>query len=127
MSLFQLGEFVLHSGEYSKWKIDCDVLSNEDYETLAWIVAKEWNLPFNGVISIPTGGDRFAEQLRKYEYDWTEYSTVLIVDDVLTTGKSFEKEQKKWAWLKNVIGVVIFARGKCPDWVKPIFQMGEEE
>lgn len=126
MSLFRKSNFILHSGSKSNWKIDCDILSDEDYETLAWIVAKEWNLAFSSVISIPTGGDRFAEQLRKYEYDWTEYSTVVIVDDVLTTGKSFEKEQKKWTWLKNVIGVVIFARGECPGWVRPIFQMGKE-
>ena len=94
--LFQLGEFALHSGKHSKWKIDCDILKGKDYETLAWIVAKEWNLRFSGVISIPIGGDRFAEKLRKYEYKWTEYKTVLIVDDVLTTGKSFEEERKKW-------------------------------
>jgi len=124
MNLFQMGKFTLHSGERSKWKIDCDALTDEDYETLAWIVAREWNLCYSGVISIPTGGNKFAEKLRKYKYDWWEYKTVLIVDDVLTTGKSFEKEREKWN-LPDAIGVVVFARGECPNWVKPIFQYTE--
>jgi hypothetical protein len=24
---------------------------------------------------------------------------------------------------ENIVGVVIFARGECPDWIEPIFKM----
>ncbi|KKL20362.1 hypothetical protein LCGC14_2456230, partial [marine sediment metagenome] len=47
-------------------------------------------------------------------------STLLIVDDVLTTGASMEKQR---AGRTNTIGAVIFARGDCPAWVKPLFAM----
>jgi len=55
----------------------------------------------------------------------------LIVDDVLTTGRTIE-EARYSTWAENpkngdVFGVVIFARGKCPDWVYPIFQMWDLE
>jgi orotate phosphoribosyltransferase len=50
----------------------------------------------------------------------------LIVDDVLTTGKSMEEMRKKHSNVLT-IGVVLFARGKCPKWVEPIFNMWDEK
>jgi len=126
MSLFQVGNFTLHSGSKSNWKIDCDALTDDDYEALAWIVAKEWGLRYNGVKAIERGGHVFAEKLRQYQQSWINgVNTLLIVDDVLTTGRSMEEVFEIWADAKNIRlnGVVIFARGKCPEWVKPIFQM----
>ena len=120
MNVFQLGDFKLHSGHKSKWKIDCDVLTDEDYETFAWIVSKELKIKFHKVKPIPRGGNRFGKALKKYESRSWDIHT-LIVDDVLTTGKSFEEIRRKE--VENILGVVIFARGKCPDWVIPIFQM----
>ena len=126
-NLFQLGEFVLHSGQNTAWKIECDSLKERDYATLAYIVANEWKLKFNGVKSIE--GDNsyiFAEKLRKYQENWTNtVNALLIVDDVLTTGHSIQEVYDLWEGAKNInqIGVVIFARGKCPKWVRPIFQM----
>jgi len=35
MNLFQFGDFSLHSGSKSKWKIECDALTDEDVEALA--------------------------------------------------------------------------------------------
>ena len=120
MNIFQLGDFKLHSGQKSKWKIDCDALTDADYETFAWIVSNEFKIKFGKVKPIPRGGNRFAEALKKYESRSWDIHT-LIVDDVLTTGKSFEAMRRKE--VENILGVVIFARGKCPDWVIPIFQM----
>ncbi len=112
--LFQSGTFTLHSGSQSAWKIDCDSLTNDDLETLAQMAAEI--LPaFGEVIGVPEGGLRFAEALRRY----SRLGPTLIADDVLTTGGSMER----FHMVGTDLGVVIFARGKCPDWVTPLFQI----
>jgi len=118
MNLFKLGDFILHSGQKGHFKIDCDALTELDLKTLADIIAKEFR--FSKVVGIPTGGTKFAEACEV----WTkQHGPLLIVDDVLTTGASMEEEKEKHPYL-HVIGVVIFARGACPSWVHPIFDMG---
>lgn len=126
-SLFKKGQFTLNSGQESWFKIDCDSLTDEDLDTLALIVVEHERIgSFFVVEGVPIGGLRFAKALESYAL--SKYSTVvnpeiLIVDDVLTTGGSMERQR---AGRTNVQGVVIFARGKCPDWVVPIFSMVEE-
>lgn len=121
MSLFRLGDFTLHSGDKSRWKIDCDILSTSDWDTLAFMIAEQ--ITFNLVIGIPGGGDKLALALKQYETRFHVSKLVLLVDDVLTTGGSMEAYRKELL-LKglNVVGVVVFARGKCPPWIKPLFQ-----
>ena len=116
--LFQLGDFILHSGQKGHFKIDCDALTELDIKTLGYIIAKEFR--FSKVVGVPTGGTRLAEACEM----WTkQYGPLLIVDDVLTTGASMEEEKVKHPYL-HVIGVVLFARGPCPSWVHPLFDMG---
>jgi len=116
MSLFQTGNFKLHSGDMSTKFIDCDALADEDINALAVWVAER--ISFCWVIGIPTGGERLAKELKNY----TVFSApTLIVDDVFTTGRSMESA--KSGLRGEVIGVVIFARAKCPDWITPIFQL----
>jgi orotate phosphoribosyltransferase len=118
MNLFRLGDFILHSGQKGQFKIDCDALTELDIKTLACIISKEFR--FSKVVGIPTGGTRLAEACEV----WTkEYGPLLIVDDVLTTGASMEEEKDKHQYL-HVIGVVVFARGPCPTWIHPLFDMG---
>ena len=123
-NLFQQGLFQLHSGNLSHFKIECDTLTLDDWETLAWLIAQ--NIYFTEVIGIEQGGIPLAKALEKYRGHRDICKIILIVDDVLTTGKSMEKakEQLKEVWW-DVIGVVVFARGECPDWIYPIFQMQE--
>ena len=114
MHLFNEGVFALHSGELSSWKIDCDSLTDEDWSTLARMAINV--LPdFGKVVGVPKGGLSFANALKKYT---TEGSPVLIADDVLTTGGSMEEIRKGD---KDVLGIVVFARKKPPDWVKALF------
>ena len=125
MNLFQSGDFTLHSGEQSALKIECDALTPADWDTLAAMVAERFK--FQHAFGIPNGGLRFAETLNRV-YAMREYPQwpILIVDDVLTTGASME-QWREWATAyystSNVIGVVVFARGECPGWIRPIFRM----
>ena len=117
--LFQCGVFTLSSGALSYWKIDCDALSDADIETLALMLVEQ--LPtFGAVEGVPQGGLRLTEALRACPMrDDAAGRPLLIVDDVLTTGASMERYRAG----RNAIGAVIFARGLCPAWITPLFQM----
>lgn len=128
MNLFIKKEWVMHSGEISDFKIECDALTDENLETLAHLISSKFK--FYRVVGVPRGGNRLAEKLRNYtidRFDAEGEDKLLIVDDVLTTGASMEeaKHIHHPELLNRIIGVVIFARGKCPDWVYPIFDMSE--
>lgn len=119
--LLQTGNFVLHSGIKSKFKIDCDALTDEDIETIATIIAEK--LEFSHVVGIPNGGLRLAKVLEKYKEN---IGAVLIVDDVLTTGNSMIEQYKKEKANnkgKDIVGIVMLARGECPFWVTPISEL----
>lgn len=126
MNLFQCGDFKLSSGATSRWKVDCDALTQADLRTLAYM-GFQLLLPkrFGLVVGVPKGGLLFAEALREYS---CHGAPALIVDDVLTTGGSMERAQKERQRGEHqpVMGLVIFARGPCPDWIRPIFQMPKE-
>jgi len=125
MSLFQRKDFIMHSGDKGYFKIECDDLTDEDIETIALIISKKYD--FKQVRGVPTGGDRLMRALFKYRNP--ESDVFLIVDDVLTTGSSmiekFFEVLKEGHKLEHIQGVVVFARGSCPTWVDPIFQMWE--
>lgn len=118
MELFRQGNFKLHSGQRSWFKIDCDALADDDWKVLARLVAAR--MDFSEVIGVPRGGLRFAEALKCYCKSLPQLPT-LIVDDVLTTGRGMEKLRSQQA--NHCIGVVLFARGHCPLWIVPIFSM----
>jgi orotate phosphoribosyltransferase len=120
-NLFTNKKFLSHSGKELDFKIECDCLNNQDIKTLAKIITKKYN--FNHVCGVPTGGIRLAKELEKYCSN-DPYEGVLIVDDVLTTGKSMNEIRKEYLMVTSmkIQGVVIFARGECPDWVSPIFK-----
>lgn len=118
MSLFQQGNFKLHSGSKSWFKIECDFLAPEDWITIARLISAV--VEFKEVIGVASGGLKLAETLKLYRTVDDKLPT-LIVDDILTTGKSMEKEKTR---IKGeTIGVVLFARGDCPEWVIPVFTM----
>ncbi len=112
MSLFNHGEFVLHSGESTNWKLDCDALSDDDIRAIAAIVGPI--IYFSSIVGVPRGGTRLAAALSPYCRDagWA----TLIVDDVLTTGRSMEQARGKITGKAK--GFVIFARGPMPKWVQ---------
>lgn len=123
MNLFQADVwFKLHSGKLSQFKIECDSLTEADWDSLALVIARQ--IQYSEVVGVPTGGLKLEKALRQYR-SGSSHPT-LIVDDVLTTGKSMVELRDKIlknTMTKKVIGVVVFSRGKCPKWVTPIFQM----
>lgn len=122
MGLFERKDFVGHSGDRLDFKIECDNLTEEDLETIAYIVSKKFD--FKMVFGVPTGGLIFEEKLKKYTRD--DSNNILIIDDVLTTGLSMRDMRSK-VFSKycqyNMIGVVLFSRNKHDKWIHPIFQM----
>ena len=122
MSLFRLGDFTLHSGSKSYFRIDCDALTDDDWKCLARMVY-ELCKPFRKVVGVPLGGLKLAGALKPYCFPSPEYP-VLIVDDVLTTGNSMEEIRKSVG--TDCKGAVVFARDRCPSWITPLFFVSEK-
>lgn len=112
--LFRNGNFKLHSGLESRWKVECDSLEWEDWRTLAMMAVEKLD-SFGSVEAVPTGGNAFKVALREY----ITHGPVLICDDVFTTGKSMERQR---AGRTDAIGVVAFARGVVPSWILPVWR-----
>lgn len=119
MSLFELGNFTLASGQKSDYKIDCDSLTDDDIETIARMIDDNLRIKFRTVEGVPTGGLKLAEAMKQYATP-DEPGVVLIVDDVWTTGSSMRKQR---ANRTSTTGAVIFARGRVEPWVLPLFTM----
>ncbi len=115
-SLFQTGSFKSNSGVVLPWKIECDVLWPDDWECLA-LMLTEMIGPFGTVEGVPKGGISFADALLPY---CTPGHPLLIVDDVLTTGRTMESFRAG----RRSVGAVVFSRSPVvPSWVTPIFRM----
>jgi hypothetical protein len=127
MSLLQHGNFKLHAGGDSWWRIDCDDMSDAELGIIARMIA-EHHGPFNGVVCpkshYGSAAPRLVAALEQYKTNL--YSpTFILVDDVLTTGSSMEALRQFIIAGRVGIsakGYVIFARDECPDWVTPVFQ-----
>lgn len=122
---------MLHSGEASNWKIECDALTDLDWDMLAQHVTTRFH--FAEVHGIPRGGLKFAEALAK-RADPKQSSMILIVDDVVTSGNSFETFRKNLLRKRGsdiamfIFGVAVFARDELtvPHWVHPMFTFWRE-
>lgn len=122
MTLFKQGVFTAHSGQELPYKIDCDALTDEDIECIAFIIASKTS--FGVVEGIPSGGCRLADALEPYAEIEASFN-MLIVDDVLTSGASMEEWKPRHVSRispDDITGWVIFARGDVPKWVNAVFK-----
>jgi MoxR-like ATPase len=120
----QRQKFTTHSGLEANFKIECDHLTEEEIATFAILISNE--ITFSAVYGIPRGGTRIADALRPYADRDSPYA--VIVDDVLTTGFSMEEARVQKARegkypFHMFQGVVLFARGRPPRWISPVFQL----
>lgn len=136
MSLFQWGDFTLHSGEKSWWRIDCDDLTDSEIALFAKLIRERAGMFHHAACPVSHYGSaapRLVRALSTYRSDWLGRGNFvcLIVDDVLTTGASMEEVKAKEGAARSLPsgkktefwGAVLFARGPCPDWITPIFQL----
>ena|SRR6056300_292970 len=116
MNLFIKEDFISHAGLHLTWKVECDTLTEGDYDALAKIVSER--LTFRDVKGIPRGGIPFEKALKAYSTNNKE-DPLLIADDVYTTGTSMREVYEEGA-----IGIVVFARNEIKDdWIKAIWQL----
>lgn len=99
--LFQLGKFISHAGNELEWKIECDALTDNDWECLAKMISERTS--FGSVYGIPRGGVKLQSALEKYCDPNNKIR--LVVDDVYTTGKSMRD-----VMTGDDLGFVVFAR-----------------
>jgi len=123
INLFQKQNLILNSGKESDFKIECDALTEKDIECIAYLISKKFK--FCSVVGVPTGGTRIEKALKQYCIE-DDSLPVLICDDVLTTGGSMNRMRDLFLHTSvknNIIGIVIFARGICPDWIETVFKL----
>jgi len=126
MSLFNLKDVTLHSGSKSDWIIDCTALTSDDLDALARIATRMMGR-FGAVVGIPKGGLPFAKALVPYVTEG--HPCILLADDVCTTGNSFIEARDTLTTgvvpdnPENFRGIVIFARGPVPSWVRAIWTL----
>lgn len=106
--LFQWGKFKSAAGLVLDWKIECDALTDSDWDCIAR-ACLPLVLPFGDVVGIPRGGLKFAAAMEQHIDP--QANTVLFVDDVWTTGLSMmsqalEMGLKQHEWQ----GLVAFSR-----------------
>jgi len=129
MNLFELGEFKSHSGKILPWKIECDALSESDWECLAAMIISLEKRPFCRVEGIPRGGIPLERALSKYSTG-NPKDRIIICDDIWTTGGSFNQWIKNYypgeSWTNNPpIKWVVFARRMTTDGTRALFTMGD--
>lgn len=121
-ALFQKKRFQMNAGGWSDFKLECDALGAEDYATLAFLASRK--MQWGNVHGVPSGGVPMEEAFRPYCV--AGHPTFLIVDDVLTTGGSLVRARERLeaeAPERTFKGLVVFARGPLPDWVRTFFTL----
>lgn len=123
--LFNIGHTVLASGLSSDFKIDCDGLNYKERKALVYL-ARQILPDFGIVFGVPTGGVWLADELGFYAKP--ECPTVLVVDDVWTTGGSMQRfaehlHATREYDIDNMEGLVLFARGSVPPELHVLFTL----
>lgn len=127
MSLFEFGQFTMASGRESRFKIECDAVTPEQWASFASL-ARPLLPAYGRVIGVPRGGVYWASCFAQWVTPGSR--RVLMVDDVWTTGGSMVRcvldhrthglQGDPWH------GLVLFARGPVPSHVTALFTLHPE-
>jgi orotate phosphoribosyltransferase len=110
--MFEVGNFTLNSGIETDWKVECDHMTDADWEWAALEIYRRLQkrrLFFTNVSGVPKGGLILADKVREYQTKQVLGPGMivigLVVDDVYTTGGSIKKLMQP-----HDVGYVVFAR-----------------
>lgn len=126
-NLLQRGTFTLTSGITTPFKIECDALTPDDWDTIGALL-HEQVFSYREVHGVPRGGLPLEESMRRYVQP--DGATILVVDDVWMTGGSVERfieEHPEWP-REDIHIAVAFVRGpyrSVPN-LTPLFVMPYE-
>lgn len=129
IKMFKFKNFKSHTGKLLSWKIECNDLSKDDIKCITNVIIHR--ISYQHVLCPPTKSKQLRRLIALLKHHATKEGryAYLIIDDVLTTGKSMEQE---YQFLQNhgiekrlITGIVIFARNECPHWITPIFQLND--
>lgn len=124
MSDLILPAFVSRAGLNLPFKFEADAISPASWENLAKAAAPRLP-PFGPAVGVPRGGLILAQCMRKYADP--DCGTVLLCEDIWTTGGSWVKTATAYVGKDNVydaarvIGLVLLARGRTPPNVYAMF------
>ena len=125
MKLFQIGDFKSHAGLPLSWKIECDAITNDEWQCIARMIMEYQKEPFRYAVGIPRGGHGLGFALNAHATDNPDHR-VLICDDVYTTGTSFKEFVIQENYNEEeIIKWVAFARKPTTDNVNALFTMPE--
>jgi len=125
MDLFQEVDIIGHAGGRLTWKIECDAISDAEWEVLAKQILHYERRPFRVAIGIPSGATKLGDILNRYASGQPQHP-VLVVDDVYTTGTSFKEFKQKHYQDEHIMQWVIFARKPTTHDVNALFTMPAE-
>jgi hypoxanthine phosphoribosyltransferase len=109
IDLFQKINFISHAGLPLTWKIECDAISPDEWVALAHIIREYEPRNWRAAVGIPRGGVALGKALDKYSTQNID-DPVLVVDDVYTTGKSFQDYVAENYPNEEVLQWCVFAR-----------------
>ena len=122
IDLFQRIDFVSHAGKHLHWKIECDAISEKEWECLAYMIKEIEGQPWRKAVGIPRGGVPLGNALDKYSTGNIDHP-LLIADDVYTTGTSFKEFKEEYYPNEATLQWCVFAREPTVGKVKALFTM----
>jgi hypothetical protein len=129
MALFKDGVFTAHSGLTLDWKVDCDALTDDDLGCIARLVTQRYD--FRACYGIPRGGTRLASAILRRGTLNSHSTTILIVDDVYTSGASMRAMRDRIMSAAPpelalfAQGFVLFARDAPAMWVDALWKQNQ--
>jgi hypothetical protein len=122
VTIFSKGDYSIHNGRVTPWRIIPSSFSDEDWECFAQLIAERFP-NFEKVIGVSQFGVKLESHLSQY----STHGGLLIVDDVLypeTMNKMrlYFRTRKKYVNY-DIQGFTVFARVPCPSWIRALWQL----